>query len=339
MNFITTPLLIISTIQLSVIHTSNCFTVLSQLMTSSGRKTQWNMKENQSADDNFFKHKNILLTGASSGLGRSLAGQFILNGASKLVLSGRKKDNLMETKQMCLDLWKETFGEEVRKPDIPIITCDLAKKEDVQVMCDKIKLDHGDIDVLVNNGGLSSRSRFIDTDIDVDEMLMQVNFLSGAALAKAVVPGMMKRAGSTGSKYDAAIIWISSVQGLLGIPNRSSYAASKFAVQGYCESIRAELAPSNILVSVVSPGYIRTNLSKSAITGNGELYNKEDANTLNGADPDDVAKVIVSGVSVGKTDIIVNPGVSASIGLWIRFLLPSVFQNLMVKRYEKSLKE
>ena len=92
---------------------------------------------------------------------------------------------------------------------------------------------------------------------------MQVNFLSGAALAKAVVPGMVQ-------KGLGAIIWIGSVQGLLGIPQRTSYAASKFAVQGYCEALRGELASSGVTVHVASPGYIRTNLSRSAVGGSNQ---------------------------------------------------------------------
>jgi dehydrogenase/reductase SDR family protein 7B len=130
--------------------------------------------------------------------------------------------------------------------------------------------------VLINNGGVSSRSSFLDTKPEVDAMVMQINFLSGASLAKAVVPGMVDR-------KSGAILWISSVQGLFGLPERTSYAASKFAVQGYCEALRGELASSGVNVHVASPGYIRTNLSRSAITGDGSPYGKLDSTTANGA--------------------------------------------------------
>ena len=158
-----------------------------------------------------FQGKNVLLTGASSGLGRSLAVQLAQNcEVAKLVLSGRNLEKLEETKKFCFE------GERDISSDIVLMPCDLSNREDVQKLCGNIK--SLDIDVLINNGGISSRSSFIETDIKVDEMLMQVNFLSGAALAKAIVPCIISR------KSTGAIIWISSVQGLLGIPNRTSYA-------------------------------------------------------------------------------------------------------------------
>ena len=116
-------------------------------------------------------------------------------------------------------------------------------------------------------------------------------------------------------------------------------SASKFAVQGFCESLRAELASSAISVHIVSPGYIRTNLSMNAKMGDGQQYNKNDANTQNGADPDDVAVEIIMGANAGKSDMIIDAGLSATIGMWIRFLFPSFFQKLMERRYEKSIKQ
>jgi dehydrogenase/reductase SDR family protein 7B len=92
---------------------------------------------------------------------------------------------------------------------------------------------------------------------------------------------------------------------VVGIPNRTSYAASKFAVQGYCEPLRAELASSGVSVHVISPGYIRTNLSRSAMLGDGRLYAKMGTTTDNGADPQDVAATILEQVSKGKTDLVV----------------------------------
>ena len=230
--------------------------------------------------ENMYDGKSVLLTGATSGLGRSLAIQLSSQcNVSKLVLSGRNAEALCKTKELCLESIKSETSSTV--PEFVLLTCDLADRNDVQKLCKEISDNHSDIDILINNGGLSSRSKFVDTKIEVDELLLQVNFLSGAALTKAVVPGILSR------KSNGAIIWISSVQGLLGIPNRTSYAASKFAVQGYCESLRAELATSGISVHIVSPGYIRTNLSKSAVVGSGEKYNKDDATTQNGAVSDD----------------------------------------------------
>ena len=149
--------------------------------------------------------------------------------------------------------------------------------------------------------------------------------------------------GGFGNTKGGCIIWISSVQGLLGIPSRTSYAASKFAVQGYCEALRAELAGSNISVHVISPGYIRTDLSKSAMTGDGTLYGKMDDATANGADPQEVAVAVLDGVAKrrsgskgGSSDFVVAAGLSAKIAIWLRLLAPGFLEKKLQNRYDKS---
>ena len=148
--------------------------------------------------------------------------------------------------------------------------------------------------------------------------------------------------GGFGNTKGGCIIWISSVQGLLGIPSRTSYAASKFAVQGYCEALRAELAGSDISVHVISPGYIRTDLSKSAMTGDGTLYGKMDDATANGADPQEVAVAVLEGVAKrrsgkgGSSDLVVAAGLSAKIAIWLRLIAPGFLEKKLQKRYDKS---
>ena len=217
---------------------------------------------------NAFRGKNVLLTGASGGLGHAFALQLAHCGVKTLVLSARRETSLQDVARECQEISSSTT--------IHCITCDLNKPDSVtQLGKESLKVCNDVIDILINNGGVSSRSRFLDTKQQVDQMVMQINFLSGASLAKAVVPGMVDR-------NSGAIIWISSVQGLFGLPERTSYAASKFAVQGYCEALRAELASSGVQVHVASPGYIRTNLSRSAITGDGSTHGKLDSTTANG---------------------------------------------------------
>lgn len=122
----------------------------------------------------------------------------------------------------------------------------------------------------------------------------------------------------------------------VGTPYRTSYAASKFAVQGYTEALRSELASSGVSVHVVSPGYIRTDLSRSAVMGDGKAYSKMDDTTANGADPDEVAAEILDSVAAGKTDFVVAATFSAKAGMWLRFLAPTFLEGMLVKRYEKQ---
>ncbi|KAL7557833.1 hypothetical protein ACA910_009138 [Epithemia clementina (nom. ined.)] len=287
-----------------------------------------------------YSGKTVLLTGATGGLGKALALQLMHWKIQRLVLSARKRDAL------------ELVAEECRAIDssipIDILVCDLSNAANVQDVANQLRpggmknnknnekeaaTKSIEIDILINNGGVSSRSRFVDTDIDVDVMVMQINFLSGAALAKAFVPGMLER------QSGGRIIWISSVQGLFGIPNRSSYAASKFAVQGYTESIRAELSSSGIAVHTVSPGYIRTNLSQGALTGDGTSYGRMDPTTAAGADPDKVATELLQRIASGEVDFTIATTLSAMVAYMLRFFFPSLLRMLLVKRYDKSLTE
>ncbi len=266
--------------------------------------------------------KSVLLTGASGGLGAQLAIQIASYCNPKtLILSGRKEGALQTIAEEC----KSSAG------DVHIVTADLSDKDSVRALGESA-LNICDVDVLINCGGVSSRSDFLETTLEVDEKVMQINFFAGASLAKAFVPGMV-------TKGDGKIIWISSVQGLMGIPSRTSYAASKFAVQGYCEAMRAELATSGVSVHCVSPGYIRTNLSLSAVTGDGSAHGTMDETTANGADPRDVAVEILNKACKGDADFVVAATASAKVAIWLRLLFPKVLQNLLVKRFEKAKKK
>ena len=161
--------------------------------------------------------KSVIITGASSGLGKAMSLKLAECDVKQLVISGRNIAALEEVKSSC-----EEMSDGIKVHILPCDLADLASAEDfakaaVQACVNKV-------DMLVLNGGMSSRSSFLDSDLKVDELLMKVNFLSGAAISKQVVPSMVKR-------KSGSIIWISSVQGKIGTPFRTSYAASKFAVQ------------------------------------------------------------------------------------------------------------
>jgi len=280
--------------------------------------------------------KSILLTGASGGLGAQLALQIANHCKPKtLVLSGRKQDALEQIAAECKAGWiQNSGGKSLETADavVKILTADLSDKDSVRALGESaVSACGGVIDVLVNCGGVSSRSDFVDTRLEVDERVMQINFFSGASLAKAVVPTMIQ------SGNGGRILWISSVQGLMGIPSRTSYAASKFAVQGYCEALRAEVASSGVEVHCVSPGYIRTNLSRSAVTGDGSAYDQMDAATANGADPREVAvEILDRSLSGGEADFVVAATASAKIAIWLRALAPGLLRKLLVQRFEKA---
>jgi dehydrogenase/reductase SDR family protein 7B len=271
--------------------------------------------------------KHVILTGASSGLGKAIAYQLAQCNVQKLVLSGRNEEQLKIVKAKCEDMMGTGTG---TATNIQIATCDLSDESSVENFSNEaMSICDEKADMLILCGGISSRSPFLETNADVDKMLMQVNFLSGSAIAKRVIPSMVE-------SKQGNIIWISSVQGLLGTPYRTSYAASKFAVQGYCEALRSELTSSGIQVSCVSPGYIKTNLSKGAIKGDGSKHGIMDETTSKGADPNEIAVEILDSVKGGKTDFVVAATFSAKAALVLKFFAPSLLENLLVKRFKKA---
>jgi dehydrogenase/reductase SDR family member 7B len=267
-----------------------------------------------------LKGQTVCLTGATGGLGRALAWQLADCGVDRLLLSGRSSKALDEVVQEC-----QTINRAIQ---CDTLVCDLSNPDDVSQLAQQIQAK-GRVDILINNGGVSSRSTFINTQPEIDRQVMQINFFSGAALAKAVIPGMIQQGSGR-------IIWISSVQGLVGIPERTSYAASKFAVQGYTESLRAEVAGAGVSIHTVSPGYIRTNLSKNAVRGDGTAHGKVDETTAAGADPVEVAAELLDRCVAGQVDFTIAATFSAVAAIWLRCLCPGLLRSQLVKRFETS---
>lgn len=265
--------------------------------------------------------KVVLITGASSGLGEALAHTFFLAGC-KVVLAARRKEELDRVRRDLLALHTTVV---THSP--VIIPLDLS---DINSLPDKVKeiLEiHGQIDVLINNGGVSVRSDCLSTAIDVDIKVMLVNYFGTVALSKACLPSMIKR-------KEGRIVCISSVQGKFSIPHRSAYGASKHALQAFCDSLRAEMAEHNVKVTLISPGYINTALSMNAFTGTGDKYGKQDPTTASGASPDTVAKRILKALLRDEDDITIAP-IAPRVAYWIRHLCPPIYFWIMARRAKK----
>jgi short-subunit dehydrogenase len=252
-----------------------------------------------------FQDKIIWITGASSGIGRSLALQFFNLGAT-IVLSGRNIEAL------------ETVAKEAEVTDdrFLILGFDLASnfnaKEKAQAVIDRF----GRIDYLFNNGGISQRSLTAETSVEVDRRIFEINFFAVDKLTKAVLPYMLKN----GSGY---IVATSSVVGKFGIPMRSAYAASKHALHGYFDSLRAEMHGKGIFVSVILAGRILTKISQNAVTKDGSKYNKLDEGQANGMTADEAARRIIKGVANRKPEIMF--GGKELLMVYIRRYLPKLF--------------
>jgi len=257
-----------------------------------------------------FRDQIIWITGASSGIGEALAYAFSREGA-KLILSGRREAELERVRQGC-----DNAGAHL------VLPLDLAQYE---ALAEKARtaLDHfGRVDILINNGGVSQRSLAKETTLAVDVEIMNINFFGTVALTKAVLPGMLER-------KSGHIVIISSVVGRVGTPLRSAYAASKHALHGFFDSLRAEVWRENIKVTIVCPGFIRTNVSINARAGNGQMHGRMDRAQDQGMSPEACASKILSAVASGKEEVLI--GGKEINGVYLKRFLPTVFSRVIRK--------
>ncbi|XP_057167240.1 dehydrogenase/reductase SDR family member 7B isoform X3 [Ursus arctos] len=211
-----------------------------------------------------------------------------------------------------------------------MVTFDLADPGAIVTATAEILQCFGHVDVLINNAGISYRGAIVDTTTDVDKKVMETNYFGPVALTKALLPSMIKR-------RQGHIVAISSIQGKISIPFRSAYAASKHATQAFFDCLRAEMEQYEIEVTVVSPGYIHTNLSLNAVTADGSTYGVMDKTTAQGRSPAEVARDVLAAVGKKKKDVILAD-LLPSLAIYLRTLAPGLFFRLMASRARKERK-
>jgi len=255
-----------------------------------------------------FTDKTIWITGASSGIGKSVALE--LSGYKpRLILSGRNTQALEEVAESC---------KKNGCTAIPV-AFDLGDPESVANAADKVLADNLKIDCLYHFGGISQRSFAIETPLHVDRKLFEVNYFGTIALTKAILPAMIENGGGH-------ISVTSSIVGKFGFPYRSSYSASKHALHGFFESLRAENTQNNIDVSIIIPGRIKTNISVNALDKDGNSYGKMDHGQNKGKSAEEAAKKICRRLAKKKKEILV--GQADLLMVYIRRFCPSLYYYL-----------
>lgn len=233
-----------------------------------------------------YRDKVVWITGASSGIGEGLAYEFARRGA-RLVLSARRADVLESVRQRCVNA-DQHF---VLPMDMVDTDAMAGKVEAVLTQC-------GRIDVLVNNAGVSQRSLVKDTELAVDRRIMEVDFFGPVALTKAVLPHMLAHGAGQ-------LVVVSSVVGLVATPYRSAYAAAKHAIAGFYDALRAEVHGSGLRVSVVYPGFVRSNVTMAALSGSGEAHGKMDDKQATAMSAEEFAGKAVSALAREEERIII----------------------------------
>lgn len=262
----------------------------------------------------------VLVTGASSGLGEALAQRFSTR-HYRLILSARRGDVLRTVATRCLELGAAAAE---------VVELDQSDLRQLPARIDAILATFDGLDLAILNAGVSSRSSALDTQLDTLERIMTVNFVSQAEIARRVACRMV----SDGTQ--GRIVAISSVQAYFGLPMRSSYAASKHALHGYFDALRAELASTGISVTVCAPGYIRTELSENALTADGSAYGVTDHTTASGADPREVADCVIAAAETRQTELLAFAGLSATLARYLRLLAPSFLFAQLASRAQRD---
>jgi short-subunit dehydrogenase len=228
-----------------------------------------------------FKDKVVIVTGASSGMGEAIAREFALNG-SRVILAARTELKLSEIAKEIND----SGGEAI------FVRTDVSIEADCKQLIQKSIEKYGRIDILVNNAGLSMRAAFLDVDIKVLHRLMNVNFWGTVYCTKYALPYLLESKGS--------LIGISSVAGFHGLPGRTGYSASKFAIHGFLETIRIENLKKGLHVMIIAPGFTSTEIRKHALTATGQEQGESPRDEQALMSPGYVAKWVLKGIRKKK---------------------------------------
>ncbi len=255
-----------------------------------------------------LQNKVVWITGASSGLGKALAGELALQGA-EVSLTSRRFEELEAVRVGLLN------------PDHHLsVVADITDEKQVDEAYKQILKAKGRIDWLINNAGLSQRALIEDTTMATERAIMEVDYFSQVALTKTVLPTMLKQ-------KSGRVVFVSSVAGLLGTQYRASYSAAKAAIHMWANSLRAEVSDQGVEVSVIFPGFVKTNVSFNALNGAGQPQGHQDEAIENGLEADVFAEQSVKALMQGQEYIVVG-GAKEKLGVMVSRMSPKLlYQN------------
>jgi short-subunit dehydrogenase len=265
-----------------------------------------------------FQNKVCWITGASGGIGAALA--MALNKAGAyLVLSSRSAEKLNEVKQAC------------EYPDkIEMMVCDMEETEKLNAAATTAWKMFNHIDYVFLNAGIALRDLAINTEFDMVKKVMTVNFFSNVIITKALLP-LMKQRGS------GNFVVTSSICGKAGVPKLSAYSASKHALHGFYDSLRVESEDYGVRITIITAGFVRTDITRNALLGDGTAYNRMQESVAHGMAPENCAKHILHAVAVGKREILI--GGSEKYGVWIKRFFPALYASVISKHPLKKLRD
>ena len=259
----------------------------------------------------FWRGKRVLVAGASSGLGEALAHELSSRGAT-LLLAARRADKLAGIAAQCASV----HGHEGEPATLPMDVTDSSEVLDAKA-AEAAALLGGPVDCLLYTAGCGQRTLAAETSAAGHQQLMATNFEGAVALSRALLPPMLEQGSGD-------VVVISSVQGFFGQPGRTSYAASKAAVLGYFDGLRAEVASRGVGVTTVIPGYIATDHAASAVGGDGAA----DGNAKKGMAPEELATLIADAVEQRRPQLVASQ-LDGRFAMLLRAIWPAALFKIM----------
>lgn len=255
-----------------------------------------------------MKDKIVVITGASSGIGKACALVFAKHCAG-VVMVARDSIKLSASVEEVKKINSSTLA----------IVADVSKQEDCKRIADETIAAFGKISILINNAGLSMRALFEDVELEVMHKLMNVNFWGAVYCTKYALPHILKEKGS--------VVGVSSIAGKKGLPGRAGYSSSKFALEGFLETLRTENLNKNLHVLVACPGYTESNIRNTALAKDGKQQNESPLDESKLMKSEEVAEHIYNAVANRKRDLILTS--NGKLTVWLNKFFPSMMDKMV----------
>ena len=263
-----------------------------------------------------MKNKVVIITGASSGIGLACAREFAAQG-SKIVMAARSIEKLKEVENELRNNGTEVIS----------VQTDVSKEDDCRRLIEETVQAFGKIDILINNAGISMRANFLDVELDVLRRLMDVNFWGTVYCTKYALPYILKEKGS--------VVGVSSIAGYLGLPGRTGYSSSKFAMRGFLETVRNENIGNGLHVLIVAPGFTASNVRYSALTADGSQQGETPRKENKMMSAEEVAKKMRKAIKRRKRELILT-FVEGKLTVFLNKFIPSFIARMSYEMMKKE---
>lgn len=259
--------------------------------------------------------KTVVITGASSGIGEALAYQYAQL-KYNVVIAARSIEQLKLVEHKCKEY----------NSSVLLVQCDVSKESDCKFLIEETIRQFSTCDVLINNAGISMRAVFNDCDLDVIKKVMDVNFWGAVYCTKYALPYLLQSKGT--------VVGVSSIAGIKGLPARTGYSASKFAMHGFLESLRIENLKNNLNVLIVCPGYTASNIRNSALNNKGNNQSESPLNEAKLMSAEEVAQRIVKAVKSRKSYLYMS--FDGKMLFWLNKFFPLLMDKLVFNKVSKE---